>query len=515
MAYTLLGGDYTASKHQAAIFDVMSNPNSGSRIVKSVAGSGKTTVIKNALRFFPAGTSVQGFAFNTEAAGNLKAALVEVTAALGAAHTKGMRMGTFHSVCYHALLRHLNVQASACKPQGNKCRDLLKRRLGEEEYELYSSFVLKLVGLAKGEGIGALVPDIEDRWYAIISHHGLYLDSGDATIERAVVIARKLLCYSSRVAKTEKLIDFDDMLYLVVLWKLQLWQNDVVFVDEAQDTNPVRRAIAHLTLKTNGRLFAVGDPRQSIYGFTGASVDAMDLIAREFRTTELPLTVSYRCAQAVVAQARTWVDYIEASPHAPLGTVQHKVALKAALELLTDTDAILCRQTSPLVTLAYKLIAQGGAARVAGKEIGEGLINLVKLQHAKGVEALRTKLSEWCEREAARFTAKGEEARAEGVNDRVACIMVFIDNLPENDRTIPALIRRIAELFEDRGGRMLTLSTVHKAKGQEWNTVAILRPDLMPSQAARQEWQQEQEVNLMYVASTRAKTNLLYLDPNV
>lgn len=510
MTYTLLSG-HDASAHQAAIFDAMRDPRSGSKSIIAVAGAGKTTSIKNALCYLPAGTSVQGLAFNKEAAKSLKDALEEVRTKLGDQHVRAMRMGTFHSVCFQALLKYFNCRATSCEPQKNKCRDLLKRRLGEDEYELYSSFVVKLVGLAKGEGIGALVPDTEERWYDIVDHHGLYLDSDEATTERAIEIARKLLIYSNKMAKEQKLIDYDDQLYLVILWGIQLWQNDVVFVDEAQDTNPVRRAIVRLLLKRGGRVFAVGDPMQSIYGFTGASTDAMDLIAREFNTTELPLTVSYRCARSVVARAQEWVPYIEASDFAPEGRCEFGVELKNALVDLTDDDAVLCRQTAPLVGLAYKLIGQGRGARVLGKEIGEGLINLVKLQKAKGIDALREKLDDWCEREAARFIAKGEEERAEGVRDRVACIVTFIDNLPENGRTIPNLIRRIDALFEDKGGRVLTLSTVHKAKGQEWNTVAILSPELMPSQAARQEWQMEQEKNLMYVAATRAKTNLLYL----
>jgi superfamily I DNA/RNA helicase len=57
---------------------------------------------------------------------------------------------------------------------------------------------------------------------------------------------------------------------------------------------------------------------------------------------------------------------------------------------------------------------------------------------------------------------------------------------------------------------VLTLATIHKAKGKEWDNVLVLRPDLMPSRAARQEWQQEEENNLMGVAATRAKLNLIY-----
>lgn len=504
--------EYLASAHQAAVFRALADPRSGSKIVKAVAGSGKTTVIKNGLRYLRAGTSVQGFAFNTSAAGNLKTALERVTEKMGEAHTRGMRMGTFHSVCFGVICRYLNKKADQLKPDSGKVRKQLKASFSERDFELYGSFVTRLVGLAKGEGIGALVPDTDERWYELIEHHALSLESDEADEVTAVAMARSALARSNESARGG-LIDYDDMLYLVCLWKLRLWQNDVVFVDEAQDTNPVRRAVARLALRPGGRLFAVGDPRQSIYGFTGASTDAMDLIAREFRTTELPLTVSYRCARAVVADAQQWVDYIQPSEFAPEGEVKYNVELKNALSVLTDSDAILCRQTAPLVDLAYKLIAQGRGVRILGKEIGEGLINLIRAQRAKGLDRLLEKLEVWAEREAAKFTAKGDETKAEAVYDRAACVRTIAEALPETDRTIPALERRIAELFDDTKKGLLTLSTVHKAKGQEWPTVAILRPDLMPSRAARQEWQYEQEINLQYVAATRAKRTLLYLDP--
>jgi superfamily I DNA/RNA helicase len=52
---------------------------------------------------------------------------------------------------------------------------------------------------------------------------------------------------------------------------------------------------------------------------------------------------------------------------------------------------------------------------------------------------------------------------------------------------------------------------VHKAKGLEAQRVFILEPHLMPSKWARQEWQQEQEANIIYVAVTRALETLVYL----
>jgi superfamily I DNA/RNA helicase len=252
-------------------------------------------------------------------------------------------------------------------------------------------------------------------------------------------------------------------------------------------------------------------------GFTGASSDAMDLIAKEFNTAELPLTVSYRCAQRIVERAQTWVPHIEAHADAPAGSVADDVPLYAALAELGPTDAMLCRQTAPLVTVAYGLIARGRACRILGREIGEGLVNLIEQQKARGVDRLVAKLEAWREREMAKFIAKGEETRAEAVADRVDCVLVIAQALPETERTVPALIAKIRGMFVDpvRGEpqKVLTLCTVHKAKGKEWDKVAILQPELMPSRAARQLWQEVQEQNLQYVAATRAKTRLIYCQP--
>jgi DNA helicase-2/ATP-dependent DNA helicase PcrA len=512
LRHTLLSG-HPASAHQSAVFDAVADPRSGSRMVIAVAGSGKTTTVKNALRHLPPGATVQLFAFNTDAAKSLKAGLAEIMAADGDDRYVGVRAGTFHSVGYAALLRFLGVKADGLKPDGGKIRKILKSRLTPDDYDVYASFVRKLVGLAKGDGIGALKPDLDEAWFALIDHHGMSLDSEDATLERAVEIARKTLVYSSAVAKERHVIDYDDMLYLPLLWRLRLWRNDVIFVDEAQDTNPVRRAIVKLALKPGGRLFAVGDPHQSIYGFTGASTDAMDIIRREFRATDLPLSVSYRCSRAVVMEAQRWVNHIEAADGAPQGSVEWLSEAKG-LDSLTNEDAVGCRQTAPLVRLAYSLIAKGRGCRILGKEIGEELVALVEAQRAKGVDRLIEKLSAWRDREVAKFEARGEETAAEAVADRVECVMVCIKALSATERTVPALIRRLTALFEERpDARLLTLATIHKLKGLEFPQVGILRPDLMPSRAARQDHEVQQEYNLQYVAATRAKLRLVYLEP--
>lgn len=466
------------SAFQEKIFDWMCS-GSGSAIVKAVAGSGKTTTIVQGIRYIPG------------------------------LNPTDVRASTFHSVGFSAVCRHLGKKAADVRPDGGKVKKLIRDNLGDLDYDMYGDYVARLVGLAKGQGVGALVPDGEQVWYGLIQHHDLFLDSEEATEERAVALARDFLRRSNQMAREHALIDFDDQLYLPLLWKLRLWQNDWVIVDEAQDTNPVRRALARLALKPGGRLLAVGDPRQAIYGFTGASHDALDLIQREFNCAELPLTISYRCPTSVGVKVRGLVSYFETAPGALEGVVE-TVDLDVALTRLTPQDAILCRNTAPLVGLAFRLIARGVGCTVLGKEIGDGLVKLIRRMRAQGLDNLLESLEAYREREVAKHVARGEENKAEAINDRVSCIVTVAEALDEKSRTVPALIARLEGLFSDAGG-VLTLSTQHKAKGREWRRVAILRPDLNPSKWARQDWQALQEENLMYVAWTRTMEELMFL----
>ena len=499
---------FKPSVQQQAIFDFAMGGR-GSAIIIAVAGSGKSTTMIQMLPLFPENCSVHMFAFNTPIAAELKEKITRLADETGRAF-RGVRASTFHSVGYAAVIKKLGLPRDKVAPDGKKMMTLAKELLGEIEYELYASFSCKLVGLAKGQGFGAIMPADEGAWLEMIRHHDMYLDDEDATEERAVEIARQLLRKSNEVARAG-IIDYDDQLYLPLLWRCRLWQNDVVIIDEAQDTNPVRRAIAKLALKPGGRLFAVGDPRQAIYGFTGASHDALDLIKSEFRCVELPLTVSYRCSAAVGAQARTLVDYFQTAPGAAPGTVAD-VSLKDAMAggLLGSEDAVLCRNTAPLIDLAFNLIGKGIGCAIMGRDIAANLVNLIKRQKAKGIPNLCDKLAAYREREVAKFTARGEEAKAEAVSDRVACILTVVDHLSENERTVPLLIAKIESMFAD-GGKVLQLATVHKVKGKEYRNVAILKPELMPSKWARQEWQYNQELNLQYVAWTRPTDGLFFL----
>lgn len=498
--------NFVPSPYQQAIFDFVAN-GKGSAMVTAVAGSGKTTTVKKSFAFIDPRLTTSYLVFNKRNADEAKA---------DPEMPKHVRVATFHSVGFSAWNYFRNKSVSV--DLTGKSRALMDANFGDDVVRMYGSFACKLVSLAKQVGMNFLTPDSIDVWTSLVDHYDVSLDSDGAVIEEGIEIARQLLRLSVAQADPKtgvSVIDGDDMLYMPMLRNVRFFPHDWVFVDEAQDTNDLQLAMLRRMLKPTGRLVAVGDRKQAIYGFRGASASAMDNIKKAFNCQELPLTISYRCAKSVVRQAQTLVPYIEAHEDAPEGVVRGLERDKdgATVQPVFEAgDAIICRNTAPLISKAYELIGRGIGCKVLGREIGQGLIKLIEKMKAKDIDALRDKLDAWAARETARFMAKGQEQKAEAVNDKVSAIAAVISFLPEDDFTVAALVRRINDMFSDNADvRLITLCTAHKSKGLEWERVYILEPGLMPSKWARQAWQMEQEENIMYVAWTRAKLELVFL----
>lgn len=471
---------------QSAIFTHCENHNAGNAIVNAVAGSGKTTTLVEAIKRLR-GSSIF-LAFNKSIADELK--------------SRGVNARTFHSLCFGVVLRHKKVN----DVDTNKLQRIVDAKFTGDDGQMYGSFVKRLVGLARQVGIGCLVPDTEQSWMDLVVHHDLELEHEQADMGRAIELAQKTLHVSNKMAA----VDFDDMLYLAVKDGLVLPKFDNVLVDEAQDTNAIQRAILRKIMHAGTRLIAVGDPAQAIYGFRGADSNSMNLIAEEFKCKSLPLSISYRCATSVVKYAQQWVDHIQAAPSAIEGAVTD-LGRDWDHNVFTYGDLVVCRTTQPIVTLAFNLIKNKVAARIMGREIGDGLKKLVNRMKAVNIDDLELKLGAYTAREVEKATAKKDDAKAERIADQSSAILTLIQGLSEDERTVQALMGTIDSLFNNPNATVV-LATIHKAKGLEADRVFWLNRSMCPAQWARQEWQQQQEVNLCYVATTRAKKELVLIE---
>jgi superfamily I DNA/RNA helicase len=339
-----------------------------------------------------------------------------------------------------------------------------------------------------------------------VQYHDLELENDNASLRRALELAAQLLEWSNADVR----VDFDDLLYLAVKDGLSLPKFDFVFVDEAQDTNAIQRAILRKIMHRTTRMIAVGDPAQAIYGFRGADSNSLNLIAEEFNCKKLPLTVSYRCPTEVVKYAHQWVSHIEAAESAPTGEVK-TLGVEWSVKSFAPADLIVCRTTKPLIALCYKFLKNRIQARIMGKEIGQGLKALIAKLNAKGIDNLTVKLGTWVERESEKALVKKQDSKVEAIQDKADAIMCLIDGMVETERTIPALMQIIDQLFADVGGGVV-MATIHKSKGLEADNVFWLNSSQCPSKWAKTEWQQDQERNLCYVAVTRAHKTLTMIE---
>jgi DNA helicase II / ATP-dependent DNA helicase PcrA len=299
-------------------------------------------------------------------------------------------------------------------------------------------------------------------------------------------------------------ITFDDMLAFPALGLVPVQKCDLLFVDEYQDNNEAQK---QYYLKTGARIVFVGDAFQAIYGFRGAMIGAMDEMQSILSAEKLPLPVSYRCAKSIVALAQTIVPGIIARDNAPEGIVKDI----PSLSIVQPGDMVLCRNNAPLVKPCFELIRNGIKATIRGRDIGTGLVALVKKIEKKFrpmsfIETL-SYLQSYTDSESAKLVATHKDAQAASLQDQAETIFALADGC----HSLGDLERRIGTIFSDEVEGVV-FSTVHKAKGLESDRIFVIEPQLLvPQKYDIQDWQMSQLRNLNYVAITRARNELYFV----
>lgn len=435
---------------------------------------------------------------------------------------------TIHGCGYSALQYHLRKQGLLGSNQKlevdeHKVSDILTGMLGidgmEEGAKKDRALAIKgaakhLVSLMKAWAFSAIKGEAtDDDLDSLCDHYEVEMPEG---VESAEVygIARAALEANNR---NVTVIDFDDQVYLPLVLKVSFFTNDLIFVDECQDLNPARYyLIQRMATSSYGdaQVVFVGDENQAIYGFTGADSNAMTTISEMFSTTNLPLSICWRCSKAVIREAQAIVPEIQAAPNALEGSVNHLGSWDEMLATIQAGDFVLCRTTAPLVDLCMHLIRQGRAATVRGRDIGQGLIALAaKIAKRRGMKKKGMTLAEnlytYREEALAKLDHPKKANQRQSMADRLDTLIV----LSEECKDFDDLKKKIEKIFTDSAGskNLILCSTAHKAKGLEAKNVYIIHPELMPFPFARQEWQQKQEKNLKYVAITRAQENLYWV----
>ena len=140
-------------------------------------------------------------------------------------------------------------------------------------------------------------------------------------------------------------------------------------------------------------------------------------------------------------------------------------------------NAILCRNTAPLVQAAYGLIRRGIAAKVEGRDIGIGLAKLARRWKVSLIEALLPRLENYRVTEMQKAVAKGSDQKAEQIADKVDTLLEICAAVQKaGQQRVEDVVAFIENLFGDDVDpkACVTLATYHRAKGREWDDVFLI-----------------------------------------
>lgn len=380
------------------------------------------------------------------------------------------------------------------------------------------------IGIVPGDRGRPLVADTRDAWAEVAED--LWIPPED--FEYLYETAREVLVESIKLVEQRGIFSFDDQVYYSTCIAGQFPQFPVVFGDEVQDLNPLNHRMLELSVRPDGKLFLVGDPKQSLYGFRGAVTDGMARL-RTLRPSwaDRSLLTTFRCPKAVVARQqehvpgyRAWhtnpegvVTRLRPGEHFELGGGWTWGSIEKLKPAPSARVMVLCRNNGPLLSLAFKLIRNQIGVTMLGRDIGKGLVTLSRKLLPADTIPLDTcigKVRDWMENECSLATINGHEEKIEGITDRGECLLAVLESGCKDSGELRAMLDR---LFARENG--VELGSIHRAKGLEQDVIVHLDPFRIPSRWAKKAAERgdmeplKQEWNAKYVAETRTRHTLI------
>lgn len=477
------------STQQLKIWDSIKNENLN-LLVSAVAGSGKTTTITKGMELIDPLCSSLSLAYNKSIVEELKYKT-----------PKYVDCSTMHSLGLQSVRRAFRKT----KISENKTKKIIYSMLNsfkikKEEEASFVYKVFRLMDLVRLHNINPLDTILMLEFAA---NEDLFI--GDKELEHFNKIFKK----SNDLISNE--IDFTDMIYQPVRLNLDVKKYDIVFIDEVQDLSVIQQELFKKTIKRNGKFVAVGDPNQAIYGFAGADFNSFQKLKSLDNVKELPLSCCYRCDKSIVSFAQRLVPEIKFSETAGDGVVRN-----GDFDELRPGDMVLCRNNQPLVEICLMLFSEEKKARIKGRDFGDELISMINKTNHKNLIVSKQRLERLKQKQYDLLKSFGVKSPTKTnsykkVDEKVSTITEVIFPRVSDTKEAVELLNKI---FSDKDSKnVVTLSSIHKAKGLENDRVFVAERQLMPSKFAKTDRELEQEKNLEYVCYTRAKKELIFLPP--
>ena len=501
--------EYKPSKYQLAIYDFVEH-GLGNAVISASAGSGKTYTIIKLLDYIPKDKKVLIVAFNRDIRQEIKAKVTN------AGH-KNVQVDTFHSLGYKILNANFNRRFVNTDPNEYKYSNYISNNISQlstintfrlgKQFSQYLSNIQNLVNFGRCY-LSETVEDLDK----VCERYGIICIADEKEV------AVKVLEWGEKCLDE---IDYTDMVWLPNTLHLdsKFYKYDWIIVDECQDLNMVEKDMLFTCRRMGTRMMFFGDKAQAIYSFSGADSEAFDKLKDLEDTIQLPLSISYRCPKNIVEYVHYLVPTIE---YDKKNKTKGEIIENANLADVKDGDMILCRNNAPLAKIYIELLRNGVKTKILGKDYSANLSKTIKntkeelLNVDLSMQGVFSKLYDifydLVETTMHKQNITKEEALTSSTIIAKLDEIKVLEILSEGLTTSKELQERIKDIFTDNKESGIILSTIHKSKGLESPNVYIACKSLMPSKTAKQPWEIEQENNLIYVAYTRTKNKLGFLD---
>jgi DNA helicase II / ATP-dependent DNA helicase PcrA len=512
------------------------------------AGTGKTRAVAHRIAYAVATgvvdpARVLAVAFTTRAAGELRGRLRLLgRSALPEGRLDQVQARTFHSAALRQLTHFWPLTVGGPPPRVLDSKVSLVVEAARRVRTQLSPADLRD---AAGEIEWAKVTGVRPDDYPAES-----AKADRAQLLDAAVLSRLYAAYEE-LCRERHLIDFESVLELTaaILAEHPAAATAVrdrygyFVVDEYQDVNPLQKLLLDAWTGDRDDVCVVGDPKQTIYSFTGATPSYLTGFAAEFRdATVIRLVRNYRSTPQVVALANrlgggsrrvggaVLVAQRDAGPEpefAEYGDEQEEakaVARRAAALIRAGTAA---RQIAVLM----RTNAQTPAFEQALEDVG---VPFVVKGAERFFERAEVRQGVGLLRAAARSASAGEEPTGQ-----VRAVLSGIGLTPQSPsgrgrarerwESLEALAQLAEDFFAGAPGASLadlvgelvarsaighapalegvTLASLHAAKGLEWEVVFLagLTDGMLPIVYAQTDEAIEEERRLLYVGVTRAR----------
>ena len=488
-------------------------------VLHAGAGSGKTRVLTHRIAYRIAkGTAdpqrVLAITFTREAASEMRRRLKT----LGVSRdSQSVTVGTFHAVAL-ALLRQRLADAHKQMPSIIHNRpQLIAQAAREHPMSTRTRELLIEVDWAHARLISpANYAQTAKRLgrYTAAPHNEI------ATIYKEyeqLKIQRNTLDLDDLISRVIEAMRLDNAYAQAVRWRYRH-----IFVDEAQDMNPLQYELFEAIRGQRADVFIVGDPMQAIYGWNGSDKRLFDELPDKIRgTTVLRLPNNYRCTPEILNAATTIAKIVDpqidvramkpsSQPVVLRGYADAEAEAQGVVDCLWQyantggenpwqSAAVLVRTNIQVELIVDALVKNNIPVRTTrpSKELNSAIADASQSTN-------RNELATWVTDV---FTESDSEIQR-WVAEQVQVFLKLDHPGNVDGRSFTSWMR--ATSAEHRSTEGVEVLTFHSAKGREWQCVVVAGAEvgLMPHSSAITQDQQDEEIRLAYVALTRASQQL-------